>query len=122
MTATEEQRASEALAIVNDIVDPCSGAAGAPVGIGDMGIVEQLAVQDGRVQVQLTPTFPGCRFTPIFESEIRSRLSDVGWCTGVEVTVSSPHVIWDESRMSEHARRLLSARRARLRAELPVRR
>jgi metal-sulfur cluster biosynthetic enzyme len=55
--------------------------------------------------VVLLPTFPACRFVPIFEARIRELLDD-GDLT-VTVEIESPDVVWDRSRMAPEARQRL---------------
>jgi metal-sulfur cluster biosynthetic enzyme len=108
------QRAIERL--LDEIIDPCSAAAGTPIGIADMGIVDKVEVgQAGQVEVRLLPTFPGCRFVAIFESIIQERLGALDWCTRVDVVFAGPEEIWDESRMSSDARNALDTKRKMMR-------
>lgn len=117
-TAVAARRRAEVEALLNGIVDPCSGAAGTPFGLVDMGMVERLEVDGDAVEITLMPTYPGCRFLPIFDEEIRRRASALSWCERVTIDKTSPTEIWDEGRLSEQARAALQARRARVRATM----
>jgi len=107
---------AEVRALLNEVVDPCSISAGMPVGLVDMGIVQEVSVEGSAVHVRLLPTFPACRFVPIFEGELRERLAAEG--LSVEVALEKPDVVWDESQMAPHVRQRLEERRRRMRAAL----
>jgi metal-sulfur cluster biosynthetic enzyme len=107
----------EMCVILNQIADPCSVAAGSPIGLVDMGIVQHLEITGDSVRVKLLPTFPTCRFVPIFEAEIRRRLKSENMSVVIEV--AEPDVVWDESMMKPEARRRLAERRLDSRSERP---
>jgi metal-sulfur cluster biosynthetic enzyme len=111
----EEKERAEAARAINDIVDPCSKATGCPIGLVDMGIASVRSVEEGVVNVLISPTFPGCRFAPIFEGEIRERLKALEWYTGVAIDYTELTEIWTEERMSEVARARLWAHRQEVR-------
>jgi metal-sulfur cluster biosynthetic enzyme len=102
--------------VLNEIIDPCSAAAGAPIGLVDMGIVHELRLEGSTLRLRLLPTFPACRFVPIFEAEIRKRLVDKDLSISVEVV--GPEVVWDESLMTTAGKARITARRKKARAEL----
>ena len=101
---------------LNEIVDPCSAAAGTPIGLIDMGIVREIEITGSELRIQLLPTFPACRFLPIFEAEIRKRLESRHLTVTVEV--AGVDIVWDESFMAPTARDRLHARRRDTRAAL----
>jgi metal-sulfur cluster biosynthetic enzyme len=80
-----------------------------------MGIVQHLEITNDSVRVKLLPTFPACRFVPIFEAEIRRRLESENMSVVIEV--AEPDVVWDESMMTPEARRRLAERRLDARSE-----
>lgn len=102
---------------LNQIVDPCSRATGVPLGLVDMGLVDEVKVRRGVVHVRIVPTFHGCRFVPIFAEEIEQSLADVPWVTRVEVWMAGPEVIWDEGRISPAARERLAAHRRQVKRD-----
>jgi metal-sulfur cluster biosynthetic enzyme len=114
---TRQDEVAEAL---NRIVDPCSATAGTPIGLVDMGIVEAVSVDDGRVSITLLPTFPGCLYTAVFAGEIEQRLDRLGWVEAVEVTVDHGPELWDENRIAPPARARLRADRDRRRRALEL--
>jgi metal-sulfur cluster biosynthetic enzyme len=78
MTGTVEL-GGEIRALLNDIVDPCSAAAGNPMGLVDMGLVRNLVVSDagnGRIAVSadVRVTDPNCMMGVVFTAEVRKRL------------------------------------------------
>lgn len=113
---TTAELEEEIRGVLNEIVDPCSAAAGVPVGLVDMGIVRNVEINGSALRIVLLPTFPTCRFVPIFELEVRKRLGDVDLSVNVEV--AGPDVVWDESDMVPDARRRLEESRRRRRNEL----
>jgi metal-sulfur cluster biosynthetic enzyme len=117
-TQLDLERTAEVWHTVNAIVDPCSSAMGAPIGLGDMGIVDSVDVTDGHVLVRLLPTSPGCLYTGIFDAEIQRRLRSFDWCTGVEVALGGGDEIWTEERMSAQGRARLEVRRRDVRRRL----
>lgn len=108
----DEFRERQVRAVLEGIIDPCSQAAGTPLSLVDMGIVEDVGVHAGTVVVKLLPTFPACRFVPIFEGEVTKRLKELDWVEELEVRVAPPDVIWDESRLTAGARARLRRHRA----------
>jgi metal-sulfur cluster biosynthetic enzyme len=117
---TSDERVAELRRLLNEIVDPCSHAATMPIGLVDMGIVQQVEFEDGTARIGLLPTFPGCRFVPIFEEEIDRRVAAVPWVRRVVVNVAAPDEIWDESRMTEAGRVSLAQRRRARSPHVPI--
>lgn len=113
---TGEGRLQEVRHALGGIVDPCSAAAGEPLSLIEMGVVDAVEVCGDVVRVRLLPTSPACLFTPLFEEEIERRVRQLAWCAAVEVTFAPADAIWDEERIAPAARERLERRRARLRA------
>jgi metal-sulfur cluster biosynthetic enzyme len=120
VSSTSADRLAEVTEILNGIVDPCSAGSAVPIGLVDMGIVDRIEVEDAVVRIALLPTFAGCLFVGIFEAEIERRMLGLAWCTSVSVEVIHAPTYWDESRMSDTARRHLRERRDLMRRELEV--
>jgi ring-1,2-phenylacetyl-CoA epoxidase subunit PaaD len=57
------------------------------VSVVEMGIVRKIEVQDGNVQVTMTPTFTGCPALQVMHDEIIAALKDAG-APEVLVTIS----------------------------------
>jgi metal-sulfur cluster biosynthetic enzyme len=104
------QQRAEALAAINEIVDPCSAGVGVPIGLTEMGLIEELTLGDGHVVVTLMTTAPHCMFVGLLEEEIEQRVSALAWVKSVRVERSSCETVWDDSRMSEAARERLIER------------
>jgi metal-sulfur cluster biosynthetic enzyme len=113
-----EDRRHQVEQILNTVVDPCSEAAGVPLGLIDMGIVESVAIDGDAVSVTLLPTFPGCIYTAIFADEIARRVGELDSAAAVSVELSTTGSIWDEERMTPAAQELLAASRRRQRLRL----
>lgn len=105
MTAADQRDA--VLAALDVIIDPCSRGLGCPVGLVGMGMIEHLDIDAGRVSVTVLPTFPNCLFRGVIEAEIESRVGELPWCRAVAVQFAGADVVWDESRLSDRARRTL---------------
>lgn len=104
---------------LNLVIDPCSVAAGAPVGIVEFGLVPRVSLSDagnGRwhVGVTIRLTEPGCVMAGPFGMRAREVLLGLGWIASIEVHVDNKR-LWTESDMSTaYATRLQAARQARV--------
>lgn len=101
-------------AALNGILDPCSVASTVPIGLADMGLVKEIAIDDGHVSVILMTTAPHCMYVGHFTTQVEERLKELPWVTGVEVTIAYG-AEWDEARMAPGARERLAARFGRRR-------
>ncbi|HEX7036003.1 MAG TPA: putative Fe-S cluster assembly protein SufT [Pseudomonadales bacterium] len=74
-----------------------------PVNIVDLGLVYDCRIDDdGRVQVRMTLTAPGCGMGPVLVEDVKSRVAQVPNVTGVDVElVFDPP--WSRDMMSEEA-------------------
>jgi metal-sulfur cluster biosynthetic enzyme len=108
-----EGRAGEVRQRINEIVDPCSSAMATPIGIDDLGILEEVVVDGDDVRVVLLPTSPHCLYVGLFEEQIEARVGALPWVRSVDVSLTRSMEIWDEGRLSELARRRLGRRRER---------
>lgn len=106
--------------ILDEIVDPCSAAAGTTIGLVEMGLIDTLDIGDDSVTVGLLPTFPGCIYSGVFASEITRRLKALAWYSDISVVISAGDAIWDEDRMSVGARERLDAARISNRKRVAV--
>jgi metal-sulfur cluster biosynthetic enzyme len=103
-------RRTTVLTEIDAIVDPCSRALGRPVGLVAMGVIERVDILANRVCVTVLPTFPTCIFRGVIEEEIEMRVRTISWCEEVSVRFAGADAIWDESRLSDAARRVLGRR------------
>ncbi len=76
-------------AALNEIVDPCSVVAGAPAGIGEMGLIRGLQVREApggvEVEVHIGVTEPGCMMGASFAIRARERLEVLPGVVDVDV-------------------------------------
>jgi metal-sulfur cluster biosynthetic enzyme len=106
---------------LEDVIDPCSVTAGAPLSIVDMGLLNELCVDDdGAVRVSMRATSAMCTMIAGIMKVAEERLARVEGVTRVEVQLCSGG-IWTEADMTERGRRILAARRERSRVEVAVR-
>lgn len=73
--------------------------------IADLGVLRDVAVNDGRVEVAITPTYSGCPAMNMIALEIELALAREGIAKPVITTVLSP--AWTTDWMSEDGRRKL---------------
>jgi metal-sulfur cluster biosynthetic enzyme len=109
------KRKTDVARVLNTITDPCSAAAGVPIGLVDMGIVESIDIDGDTVKIKVLPTFPGCVYIAIFSNEIRNKLAELDWTSDVTIDLEAQGSVWDEDRMSPSARTRLHQARAQRR-------
>jgi ring-1,2-phenylacetyl-CoA epoxidase subunit PaaD len=73
--------------------------------IADLGMLRDVAVSDGRVEVAITPTYSGCPAMNMITLEIELTLERAGFRNSKVRTVLSP--AWTTDWMSEDGRRKL---------------
>ena len=108
---------AEVRAALDEIVDPCSAAAGAPAGLDQMGLVREVEVRSGpdgtRVRVTIGLTQPLCLMGIPFIKSARERLSTMPGVRDVDVSLASG-IDWTPARLAPAYReRLARVRRAR---------
>lgn len=112
MTQLDRDRVLEAL---NSILDPCSQAVGAPVGIVDLGLVRKLALSDDgdgtSVTVTIGVTEFGCMMGGPFVADAYRVLGELPGVSRVSVEHDT-EFDWDPEDMSPSYRRRLERRRA----------
>ena len=74
--------------------------------IADLGVLRDVAVNDGRVEVAITPTYSGCPAMNMIALEIELALEREGFRDSKVRTVLSP--AWTTDWMSEDGRRKLA--------------
>lgn len=101
---------------LNEIVDPCSAAAGAPAGLIDMGLIKDIHVDStpngACVAVTITVSEPSCLMGGPFAAEARSRLESLSGVTSVEIHID-PASDWTPANMTEEYRARLREVRSR---------
>ena len=73
--------------------------------IADLGVLRDVAIRNGQVEVAITPTYSGCPAMNMITLEIELALQREGFCNSKVRTVLSP--AWTTDWMSEDGRRKL---------------
>ena len=98
---------------LDTIGDPCSVATGTPMGLDEMGLVEDVRLDaDGNVAIALRLTSPCCMNVGYFGVEARSRVGRLEGVRSVEVT-TDVGLAWTPDLIGEAAK---ARRRAALAA------
>lgn len=95
--------AAEVMHRLNDVIDPCSVAAGMPLGLPEMGLVKSVDIAEGHVRVRVRLSSPGCYMLGYFTDEIRQRLSPLDGIESVDVEFDEGFE-WDASLMSDEVK------------------
>lgn len=95
---------------IQSIPDPCSLATGVPLGIGEMGLIQSLVCDGGKVTVRLHITSPMCMMAAYFMREIEQRLQPVEGVASVHVEFDQS-LAWKPDDIQPEARQRLAARR-----------
>lgn len=102
---------------LNQIIDPCSRTSGAPAGLDDMGLVQDVTVlltENGwRVSLVLAVTSPMCLMSGVFLAEARARLAALPGVAEVEVRLDHTQIWSPDKLSSDYRNRLASVRNAR---------
>jgi FeS assembly SUF system protein len=96
---TEQGLKRQVIAALSTIYDP-----ELPVNIYDLGLIYALDVEaDGRVDIRMTLTAPGCPVAQTFPTLVEQTVAEVDGVirAHVEIVWDPP---WDQSRMTEAAR------------------
>jgi metal-sulfur cluster biosynthetic enzyme len=85
-------------ALRDNVIDPEIG-----INVVDLGLVYDIAVEDGIAKITMTLTTPMCPLGPYLDQEVHAAVGDVPGITGVDVNlVWTPP--WEPSKMSEDAK------------------
>lgn len=88
---------------MNTIKDPCSLAAGTPLGLDEMGLVKDVAISpDGKVTISLRLTSPFCHMIGFFKSEAVRLVAALPGVSEVEL-VADNGLDWSPSLISPAA-------------------
>jgi metal-sulfur cluster biosynthetic enzyme len=109
------------LAALNEIIDPCSAAAGVPAGLVDMGLVREatlMPLPDGgcKATVRISVTHPFCLMAAVFLGDVEKRVRALPGVREVASSVDST-VLWRPEMQSAAYRGRLAAHRARRHTE-----
>src|SRR5215210_1549936 len=101
--------------LLNEVVDPCSAAAGAPAGLVDMGLIRELEVADGdgglEVTVVVRVTHPSCMMAPIFLAKVQGLVHELPEVGAIHASLDTGFD-WTPADMSDGYRARLSRHRA----------
>lgn len=114
MTAADTETERRVVDALTDVLDPCSCFTDEPVDIVDLGLVEDVRVEDGTAEVELLLTSPGCTYLPYIERDVEETVQRVEGVHAVEV-IQITDQIWTRERMADDVR---EARRTTLEARL----
>ncbi len=88
----------QVLARLERVLDPCSCMTDHPVSIVDLGLVESIEVDDGRVDVELVATSPMCLYMADIVDEATAEVSTLDGVDEVQVT-QNVRTLWRPERM-----------------------
>jgi ring-1,2-phenylacetyl-CoA epoxidase subunit PaaD len=74
------------------------------ISIVDLGVVREIAVEDGRVRVAFTPTFLGCPALEVMRDRMAARIRELGAEPDIDVVVDDS---WTTDRITPEGRRKL---------------
>lgn len=106
----------EIIAVLNEIPDPCSLAAGVRAGLYEMGLVRRLELTpQGGVRLCIGVTEPGCLMAPLFAASARERLERLAGIGPIEIELDQRHDWEPEDMDPAYRARLEETRRRRVR-------
>jgi len=109
------------MAALEQVIDPCSVTARAPISVVDMGMLTDLRVEDsGQVHIGLRATSAMCTMIAGIAKVTEDTVGALEGVTRVEVVLSGGGPVWTEQAMTEKGRSILNARRQLSRNEMQV--
>ena len=97
MTSDRTQRV---IAQLEEVLDPCSCMTENPVNIVDLGLVEEIKVEDSSVRVELVPTTPMCLYMAQIIDEAEAELLKIDDIEEVKFT-QNIEKLWRPDRMDD---------------------
>lgn len=76
------------------------------ISLVELGVIRDVAVEDGRVRVELTPTFLGCPALDVMQRQLRERIEALGAEPDVRVVLDDS---WSTDRITPAGREKLRA-------------
>jgi metal-sulfur cluster biosynthetic enzyme len=90
--------------ILDEIKDPCSVANSVPMGLVEMGLVDDIDIAaDGSVAIHLRLTSPFCEMIAFFQNEVTDKVAALAAVSQVKVTHDAG-LDWDPDMMAESAK------------------
>src|SRR5688572_20105950 len=77
-----------------------------PITVTDLGLIQRVLVEGGRVVVTMIPTYSACPAIEVMREDIRRRVGDLPGVATVEVELSFAEP-WTMARMTERGRQRL---------------
>ena len=90
-------------AAIGAVVDPCSRLQGTDLSVLDLGMVERVEVDGGRVKVELLLDDPLCMYTFTIQRDLRESIAALPGVTEVDISVV-PEFTWTKERATPRAR------------------
>jgi ring-1,2-phenylacetyl-CoA epoxidase subunit PaaD len=103
----QQRRANSALQHLWKLLDEVKDPEIPAVSLWEMGILQDVEMQEGEVVVTITPTYSGCPAMTVMAEDVVKALADAGYPGSRVTTRLSP--AWSTSWMSEQARENLRA-------------
>lgn len=118
---THEELTDAVWSGLDQVVDPCSVAAGAPAGLVTMGMVSRVVVHadERTAEVTIKLTHPSCFMAPFFLQQVRSELASIDELQRVDVDLDEAWD-WTPAEMDPDYRGLLEGRLPLLQMAPPV--
>ncbi len=108
------------LAALDEIKDPCSLAAGTPLGLSEMGLVKELVIgADGAIDVSLRLTSPFCHMIGFFKTEAIRRIGELPGVTQVSFQADNG-LDWSPNDIAPAARSRREVHLRRMEERLPA--
>jgi ring-1,2-phenylacetyl-CoA epoxidase subunit PaaD len=102
-----QRRANSALQPLWDLLDAVVDPEIPVVSLWQLGVLQDIALEDGIVVVTITPTYSGCPAMTVMAEDVQQALADAGYPHSRIVTKLSP--AWSTSWMADDAREKLRA-------------
>lgn len=91
--------------VLRTVLDPCSCVSSDPTSIVDLGLVEDITIDDDVVSVELVLTSPSCAYFPHIRDEIVKNIEECGDVSASKIVVTqNTQEVWDRDRMSQAER------------------
>lgn len=82
---TDEVSQSEIRDRLDNILDPCSEANGSNLSIVEMGLIDEIRIDDGHVEVDIRLTSPHCMMLPVFVDGVHDQVEPLAGVESVAV-------------------------------------
>ncbi|WP_276258939.1 metal-sulfur cluster assembly factor [Haloglomus litoreum] len=87
---------------LDNVLDPCSCNTASPVSIVELGLVEEVSVDDESVSVRLLPTSPMCLYMGQIMKDAEREILEIECVQDVELEmINSTEKMWRPERLSD---------------------